>query len=334
MTSRYSPDWSDRTVAVTGAGGFIGRRVLSRVVELGAEARGIDLSSNAVERARETGADVRVGDTCNPEDVEALCEGCDVVVHTAAIVGEGGSIERYRSVNVEGTETVARAAASSSVAQLVHLSSVMVYGFDFPPEVDEEGPLSGEGNAYCQTKIESERVARASADSDLDVVVIRPGDVYGPGSQPWVVRPLKLIKQRLFAIPDGGSGKIHPIYVTDVVDAIIRLVERRLEGPFNVTGGRAVPAERFFRYHAEMLGGRWIPTAPAELLRFVFTVAAAGFRMFGAVPPATPDAVDFLNRSHEYADDKIRKTGFEPRIELDEGMRRVERWAQRRGLLD
>lgn len=324
-------DWSDRTVGVTGAGGFIGHRMLQRANELGAETRGLDVDPAAAELV--DAADVVTGDTRSADDAEAFCEDCDLVVHTAAVVGEGGDIEHYRSVNVEGTETVARAASEGSVQQFAHLSSVMVYGFDYPPDVDESGRLRGEGNAYCQTKIESERVAKSFHGDDLEVTVVRPGDIYGPRSKPWIVRPIELMKSQLFVLPDGGTGTLDPTYIDNLVDAIVLLADNEETGIFNATDGLSVETREFFQYHADMLGGHWIPTAPAALLKPLFTCVDAAFRAIGAEPPATPDAVDFLNKPHGYSSEKLRSIGHRPRVSLDEGMRRVEDWARDSGLL-
>jgi len=331
MTELDAIDWSGRTVGVTGAGGFIGKRVLQCAGELGAETRGLDVDPGAAERV--DAAEVIVGDTRSADDAEAFCEACDLVGHTAALVGEGGDIEHYRSVNVDGTETVARAASDGSVDQFVHLSSVMVYGFDYPPDVEESGRLSGEGNAYCQTKIESERAAKSFHGDDLEVTVVRPGDVYGPRSKPWVVRPIEMMKSRLFVLPDGGAGRLDPTYIDNLVDAVVLLADEEETGTFNATDGLTVETHEFFRYHADMLGGRWIPTAPAGLLRPLFGLVGAAFRAVDAEPPATSDAVDFLNKPHGYSSDKLRSVGHAPRVSLDEGMRRVEAWARESGLL-
>src|SRR5206468_3894419 len=102
----------------------------------------------------------------------------------------------------------------------VHLSSVMVYGFSYLPDVDESGPMRGEGNPYCETKIESERAVLSLDSRDFGVAVIRPGDVYGPGSVPWIARPLAMMQKGRFFLPDGGRGVINPVYVDNLVDGI------------------------------------------------------------------------------------------------------------------
>lgn len=328
-------DLRGATVGVTGAGGFIGMNIVRRALSEGAAIRGLDVSEEAADRAREAGAEVVVGDVRDPEAVREFCAGCDVVFHTAAIVGEGGNFERYHSVNVDGTRNVVGQAVDCGVRRFVHLSSVMVYGFDFPPEVDESGPLRGEGNPYCQTKIDSERIARdRHGDGDLEVIVARPGDVYGPRSQPWVVRPLELMKSHLFVLPEYGRGKLDPTYVDNLVDALfLLLTDDRAGEVFNVTDGRTVETREFFGHHARMLGRSWVPALPTAPLRVVFTLVGRACRAAGLEPPATPGAADFLSKPHGYSDRKLREAGHTPEVSLDEGMARIEEWAKETGLV-
>lgn len=300
------------TVAVTGAAGFIGRALAERFVALGARVRGLDLRP-----ANVRGAESLVGDVTRAQDAERLCRDADLVVHTAAIVGEGGDLAAYRRVNVGGTRTIVDAGAK----RVVHLSSVMVYGFDYPADVDEDGPRRGEGNAYCATKIESEDLVRGRPDT----VVIRPGDVYGVGSMPWVVRPLELMRKRMFAIPRGGVlGLVH---IQNLIDAIVLAVETDAFGHvFNVTDGVAVPCEEYFGRLGATIG-RGKPLAlPAGVLRGTFGAIARAADLIGITPPARPDAVSFLMRPHRYSIERARKVlGYKPRVTLDEGMAEIAR---------
>jgi nucleoside-diphosphate-sugar epimerase len=329
-------DLSETTAGVTGAGGFIGGRLVERLRERGASVRGLEVDEEAARRAEEAGAEVIVGDTRDEAAVAELCRGCDVVFHTAAVVGEGGDIDHYRSVNVRGTRQVAATAAETGVRRLVHLSSIMVYGFDPPPNVDETDALRGDDNPYCQTKLESDRVARAfHGRNDLEVVVARPGDVYGPRSHPWVVRPLILLKRGLFILPDRGRGCIETTYVDNLVDALFGLVEAEATGEaFNVTDGQTVTAKEFFSHHAAMLGQTRLRTAPASILKPLFAATESSFRWFGAEPPASADVVDFLSKPNGYSIAKLRsKLDYQPAIGLEEGMERTASWAREVGLV-
>lgn len=327
----------DRTLAVTGVGGFIGLRMAERAREVGMAVRGIDVAPQAVARAARAGFDARLGDTCDEAAVRTLCAGADVVFHTAAIVRESGPWEAYRRVNVEGTRTVALAARDAGVRRFVHLSSVMVYGFYYRDGVDEDGPLSGDGNPYCQTKIESERAVLALHDPGrFEVIVIRPGDVYGPGSIPWVVRPMELIRKGIAILPDKGRGAKNHVYVDNLVDAVLLALERDCTGEaFNVTDGVSTSFKQYLEHFVRMRGRGRVRTAPAPVLRVLFTAVALASRAVGRQPPATAEAIRFLSRPGTYSIDKARRVlGYEPRVSLEEGMRRVEEWLRAEGYLE
>jgi nucleoside-diphosphate-sugar epimerase len=324
-----------KTIAITGIGGFIGGRMAERALDRSLEVRGLDITEEAAQKARELGADVVIGDVRDPETVARLLQGADIVFHTAAIVRESGDMETFRQVNVEGSRLVARTAAEMGVERLVHLSSVMVYGFDFPPEVDESGPFRGEGNPYCTTKYESEQaVLDFHGRGDLEVTIIRPGDVYGPGSQPWVVRPIELMKQGIFMLPDGGHGVLDPTYIDNLIDAIFLTLRKDATAEaFNVTDGMAMETRHFFKYHADMLGKSRVLTVPSWLLKPIFAMIELGARAVGLQPPASVAALHFINKPYGYSNKKILDLGHTPEVGLDEGMRRVENWARRVGLV-
>jgi nucleoside-diphosphate-sugar epimerase len=317
------------TLSVTGIGGFIGRRLAERALARGMRVRGLDQAEQAARGLPEV--EVVVGDVCDPAAARAACAGADVVVHTAAVVREDGPRDLYQRVNVGGTAQMVAAARKAGVRRFVQVSSVMVYGFRYPPMVAEDGPLRGEGNPYCETKIESERVAEASREPGrFEVTVIRPGDVYGPRSVPWVVRPYLLMKAGLFVLPGGGKGMLNPVYVDDLVDGVLLSIERDASGAFTVTDGVASTCMEYFRPIAAAAGSGPIRTAPAGLLRAVFGAAQAGSRLLGRESPAAPSAVDYLMRPHAYSIEKARRElGYRPAVSLDEGMRRVREWIDR-----
>jgi len=301
-------------LAITGASGFIGRRVAARGLSRGWDVVGLDLDP-----ARDG---VRRGDVTDADDARRLCEGADVVVHTAAVVREDGDPRVFERVNVGGTANLADAARAAGVAQLVHLSSVMVYGFDFPDGVSEEGPYPGlETNPYVVTKLRSEGAA-LRAHPDVRVTVIRPGDVYGRGSVPWVDRPLELMRQGLFALPDGGRGILNHLHVDNLVDAVFAAIDREVAGfPINVTDGVRTTCAAYF---GALAGTFDLPpprTFPGWALRGAFSALEKGFDLVGAEPPARPAALAYLLRPGVYSIDRARRTlDYAPRVSLDDGL--------------
>lgn len=312
-----------KTLCITGIGGFIGLAMAKRALSLGWQVQGLDISEQAAARARVLGIRVVVGGVNDLDAVRKAVSRADIVFHTAAIVEEDGAREDYQRINVEGTRIVCEVARKAGVKRVVHLSSVMVYGFDYPAEISEDGPLDGQGNVYNDSKLDSERVAMSHNDPEqgFGVIVIRPGDVYGLGSVPWVIRPIDLLKQGLFMLPDTGRGVINHVHVENLIDGVLLAIQHDACGEaFTITDGLATPTRVFFQTHALIAGTR-LRTAPTWVLKALLSALGPAYRALGKKPPASPEAMKFLRRKHRYSIAKAQKyLGYAPRIRLSEGM--------------
>jgi nucleoside-diphosphate-sugar epimerase len=314
------------TIAITGIGGFIGLRMAERSRANGWTVRGLDLSPAGAERARAAGAEVVVGSVNDAAAVAAALQGADWVFHTAAIVEEDGPRDLYERVNIEGTRTVCNVAQQLGVRRLVHLSSVMVYGFDYPQDVAEDGPVDGQGNVYNDTKLASERVALSFNDPQrLGVIVIRPGDVYGRGSLPWVTRPVQMLRRGVFMLPGRGSGVINHVHVDNLIDGVMLAVDHDAIGEaFNITDGVATRCDAFFAPHARLAGVRRVPALPTWAVMLLMRLSQPWWRLRGQTPPASPTALRFLLRRHRYSIAKAQaRLGYQPRIDLEQGMQQM-----------
>ncbi|WP_072898015.1 NAD-dependent epimerase/dehydratase family protein [Hydrocarboniphaga daqingensis] len=314
------------TIAITGIGGFIGLRMAERARANGWTVRGLDLSPAGAERARAAGAEVVVGSVNDAAAVAAALQGADWVFHTAAIVEEDGPRDLYERVNIEGTRTVCKVAQQLGVRRLVHLSSVMVYGFDYPQDVAEDGPVDGQGNVYNDTKLASERVALSFNDPQrLGVIVIRPGDVYGRGSLPWVTRPVQMLRRGVFMLPGRGSGVINHVHVDNLIDGVMLAVDHDAIGEaFNITDGVATRCDAFFAPHARLAGVRRVPALPTWAVMLLMRLSQPWWRLRGQTPPASPTALRFLLRRHRYSIAKAQaRLGYQPRIDLEQGVQQM-----------
>jgi nucleoside-diphosphate-sugar epimerase len=320
-----------RSLFITGIGGFIGRRLAERAIARGVAVSGVDRETKAVLAARAVGADAHEGDVTDEAGmrrlVGTLAETPDAVVHTAAIVREYGALSAFRRVNVWGSVCVAKAALAAGVPTFVQLSSVMVYGFDYPQDVTEVGPFRGEGNPYCQTKIEGESaVLGLNAPGAFGVIVIRPGDVYGPGSVPWVERPLQMMTRGRLFLPAGGRGLLNRVYVDNLVDGIFLAIEARAHGEaFNVTDGEASTCADFFSLLAERAGLRPPRSLPTPVMK-AGAALISRLRALGLTKDeASVDTVRYLMRMNRYSSDKARaRLGYVPQVSLREGLERTQ----------
>lgn len=316
------------TIAITGIGGFIGMRMAQHAINLGWIVQGIDLSPKGVQRACLIGAHAIQGDINNPLALAEVFSGADLVFHTAAVVQEDGPRELYDRVNNQGTRTVCEAARAQGVKRLIHLSSIMVYGFNYPQNVTEEGPFDVAGNIYNETKLSSERIALGFNDPEqgFGVIVIRPGDVYGLGSVPWVMRPLEALQKNQFVLPDGGNGVINHVHVDNLIDGVLLAYQHDACGEaFNITDDQATACNQFFIYLAKMVGQRRLITVPGWLMTRAVQVGDLLLPIFGMESPVKPSAVKFLQRKNKISCEKAKnRLGYKPKIHLEEGMRQLE----------
>jgi nucleoside-diphosphate-sugar epimerase len=318
-------------VIVTGANGFIGRAVAERLRAEGAEVAGVDLVADP-QRG------VVAGDVAETGPWQAALAGADVVVHTAAIVSNAYDLDESWRVNVLGTRNVLDAAAAGGVGRFVHISSVRAFSdLGFPDGVGEHHPVRPDGNPYVDTKIASEQVVlQAHAAGEVECAVVRPGDVYGPGSRPWTLMPLELIQARRFLLPALGRGVFSPVYVDDLVTGLT-LAAQRAEAAgqvFTIGGARAVPAKEFFGHYYRMLGRRGPVCLPTTLAVALARAAGTAERLRGRRTELNATSMRYLARPGGYSIDKAhRLLGYAPQVDLDEGMRRTEAWLREQRLL-
>ncbi len=317
-------------VVITGAAGFIGRALLQRFRELGSQAVGIDLQGDAA-------AGIAAGDTTQPQSWAQHLQGADLVIHTAALVSNVAPRDAVWRVNVLGTQRVLQAAVAAGVQRLVFVSSITVWGDDFPDGVTEDDPPVIQGRPYADSKIAGEAVVLAAhAAGRIDVTVVRPGDVYGPGSRPWVLTPLEVIRKRQAILPDGGRGIFTPVYIDDLVDGVV-LASCRDAGRgqvFTITDGYGVTNREYFGRLAAMVGGR-VHTVPRRPGIALAVAVGALERSLGRPSELSAATAGMMLRRGTYSIAKAgRMLGYQPLIDLDTGMARTRQWLAAQGIID
>jgi nucleoside-diphosphate-sugar epimerase len=307
-------------VLVTGAAGFVGSALVERL-----DARGASV----------VGADLRPASGIEPIDVTDRASAASLVarlrprtiVHAAARVDDRGSPALFERVNVEGTRHMLAAAERHSVRRFVHVSSIAALGIEPVERLDETSPLrTNEGSPYFDTKARSEAVAReAFGRGAFEGVVVRPGDVYGAASVPWVLRPLDLMRRGMPLLVDRGRGLIAHCAIDHLVDALVGAVERpEAAGGIYIVhdGSDTTTYARYFETLARSVGH----SSRLRSLRRSFALALAraaetlGPRV-GLEPPFTRAAIRYVCRRATYSIEAARRDlGFTPRISLDEGL--------------
>jgi dihydroflavonol-4-reductase len=286
---------------VTGAAGFIGSRLVDELFIRG-----------------------DITDSKNPLKIPA---GTDVVFHLAAALGASRlGREGFQQVNAGGTDNVITAARIAGVKRVIHFSSAGVLGAVNSGETaDEHYPLTPK-NIYDKTKLEGERIALRHAEDGMDVVVIRPGWVYGPGDR----RTFKLIKAistKRFVLVTKGEKWQTPVYIDDLIHAIFLCVEKgKPGGVYNVAGNEILTVRQITEIIAASAG----TSIPRFSLPLLPVKAAAwsmekAFRLIKKEAPLNPKPLNIKKAE--------QALGYSPCIDFKDGIRMALSWYKQKGWL-
>jgi nucleoside-diphosphate-sugar epimerase len=319
-------------ILVTGATGFIGGALAKRLLNDGEAVRLLVRSADRSKHLEDAGAEIIIGDMTDPASCQSACKGAKAVFHCAGMLGGWGIPEALmRRVNVDGTRNLLQAAAGAQA--FIHTSSCGILGPLKAGEAANESRPHNPINIYERTKSEAEGLA-LSYSKRMRVVVVRPEFVYGPGDL-HLLPLFRTVKAGRFLFFDGGRSTLHPTYIDDAVEGMLLAWKKGSPGhAFNIAGERPVSVKEFITSMASAMGKRQNGLSmPAPLARLAGRVLDHTWGVF-AKPPLTEAQVRYLSESRAFDTRKARKVlGYEPKVSLDEGMRRTAAWYISRKLL-
>ena len=251
-----------RRVLVTGASGFLGGRLVE--VMLGDSRWSVRAMAHrpgkAVRLARNE-VEIVWADLLKEDTLREAVAGMDAVVHCA--YGANANVDRASTV--DGTRNLLRAAQEAGVKRFVHVSTIVVHSYSPPERVAEDSPYVPSGDPYCDAKIEAERIVREMAPS---AVVLRMGNIYGPFSAPWTVRPLAHIRAGKVSVVDGGEHASNMVFVDNAVEAILRAIDtERAAGEVLFVVDDPFPWREIYGAYAQWLGDVPLRSATREEIR-------------------------------------------------------------------
>jgi nucleoside-diphosphate-sugar epimerase len=245
-----------RKVLVTGASGFIGGRLVERLVlQHGADVSVLIRNPASAGRLARFPLTFHLGDVTRTADLEKAVHGCDLVFHCA--YGTTGSQKSRARVNRAGTERSLEAAHRVGVRRLVTLSTLMVYGQTTDGDLDETAPRRRFGNAYSDSKLDAEKTALDYARSGrVPVTVLQPTGVYGPYGGVWTIQPLLALATGRVILVNDGDGLANMVYVDDLVSAMLlaAVKDEAVGEAFLISGAEPVTWRELYGRIAAMFG--------------------------------------------------------------------------------
>jgi 2-alkyl-3-oxoalkanoate reductase len=323
------------TCLITGASGFIGGHLVEACAARGLATRALVRPASNLDHIP-PGVELVMGDLTNAEVLRRAVVGVDTVFHCGAKVGDWGSVEGYRYVNVDGLSHLLDACRGARLKRFVHFSTLGVYAARHHHGTDERTPPATHHiDGYTQSKAEAECLAlEAASEHGVPVVVLRPGFVYGPRDRCVLPRLIDNLRAGIVRYLGNGLQALNTIYVHNLVDAAFlaaRAPAAEVIGQvYNLTDGEYVSKRQFIEKVCDGFDlprpRRSLPLFAARLIAWMLE-GAARRRNSAQAPRLTQARLKFLGLHLDFSIERARRQlGYSPRYSFAEGMAETIAW--------
>ncbi len=325
-------------VLITGATGLLGGHLIQALQERGEQIRALVLPVENANKLVEQGVEVVRGDITDASTLGPAVKDVDLIFHLAGMMGVWRPLADYRLVNVTGTANLYKAAQAAGVRRFVHTSSHTVYGLGHGRFMVEEDPLKPDPDPYSITKAEGDRMMRRlMIDSGVETVILRPGTFFGPGDRLHFGRMAQKVKDGKGLIIGKGNNALPFCYVTDVVQGfMLAAYHRNAPGNvYNITNDRPLTQQEMFDAIADAVGGKrptlHLPYLPIYYGSIVAEKVVA--RVTRTKPVVTQLGALMFGSDNRHSVEKARRElGFEPQVDLHEGILLAAEWFNAGGM--
>lgn len=328
---------------VTGGTGFTGVHLVRELLERGHEVTVLDVTRGDpvdVDPLESRGASIIIGSVDDDAVLEKAVPGHDVIFNLASAfrdIHQGTPL--FQRVDVEGARKLFRIAQREGVRRVVHCSTQGVHGSLPAGSIpgNEDSPLTPI-DYYCEAKVDAENVCQEFIAEGLDVVIVRPTSIYGPGDTHGWLKLFRMCRKGRFLMLGSGRTNNHPVYVGNLVQLFMLAAEvpeargrTYLAGDDDyVTLNELVTLiGKVQGTDVRMVRFPWI--APVYLLAWAMELAG---RPFNWEPPLFRRRLTWFTTNRGWDISRARdELGYRPEIDLAEGLRRTMTWYQSRGHL-
>lgn len=330
-------------VLVTGGAGFTGSHLVRALLERGDEVTVLDISDGdpvSIDPLKAQGARFVRGSVDDQDLLTSLMPAQEVVFHLASAfrdIHQGAPL--FQRVDVEGTRRLLTTAKQAGVRRVVHCSTQGVHGSLPADQVpgNEDSPIAPI-DYYCEAKVEAEAVCEEFVADGMDIVNVRPTSIYGPGDTHGWLKLFRMCKKGRFLMLGSGRTCNHPVFVTNLVDAFLLTgdVPEARGRTYLIGDDRYVSLNELVRLigrvqDTEVRIYRFPWHAPVHALAYMME---AGSKPFNYEPPLFRRRLTWFATNRGWDISRARKElSFNPRINLEDGLRTTMEWYQSRGLL-
>ena len=266
---------SQPVILVTGGSGFLGKNIVKELLapdspSIPSEIRVFDIRTyNGIQNDKVTFIQ---GDIRKYDEVEKVCEGITLVIHSAAIIDWGTQPESVvYEINTGGTENVIKACLKNNVNNLVYTSSLDAVFTGKPlVNIDESQPYPEKPQtSYCSSKIESEKLVNAACSKNLKTCILRPSDIYGEADPYHIDSLIDMAKTGFYVRLGNGKSKCQHVYVGNMAHAHVLAANALLQSNKKIMGNAYLitdgPGSNFFTFFDHIVAGAGYKIFPKNL---------------------------------------------------------------------
>ena len=326
-------------ILVTGGTGFTGKALVRRLLDDGHQVVALDYKEGLkTEELRQWGAEVVIGTVTDRECVKRCMQGVEIVQHLAAAFRELNVPEsHYDHVNVDGTRICLEEAHAAGVKKFIYCSTCGIHGNVKDPPTDEDHNIAP-ADYYQSTKYKAEPVCLDfMKQTGMPVTILRPSAIYGPGDPERFQMIFRRVARGRFPMFGSGKTLYHPVYIDNLVDAFVLAMD------LNKGNGEAYLiadeeyvsikdlVQRIGRALAVDVKIKHYPIWPVIIAGHVCEKVCTPLRI---TPPIFPRRVDWYRQNRAFNINKAKRDlGYNPKVGLDEGLRRTGEWYRQEKLI-
>ncbi len=325
------PPLEAQKVLVTGGTGFTGSHLVKRLLSEGHEVIVLDNQKGYFcDELIGLGAHVVLGSVTDRQIVDQVTHGCDVVFHLAAAFRKVDLPNRvYWDVNVNGTRYLLEATDKHGVRKFVYCSTCGVHGDVAEPPAAESAPIAPE-DYYQYTKYEGEKVAQEFAQQGVDVTVLRPTAIYGPGDPERWLMLFRRVAPGRFLMFGNGRATYHPLYIDNLIDAFMLTMEKE-----TAAGQTYLIADEHYYTLNDLVAAVGdaldvkvsivrLPFWPLWMVALLCETICTPIRV---PPPLFRRRVDWFRQNRAFDISKAkRELDYHPKVHLQAGLLKTAKW--------
>lgn len=319
-------------VLVTGATGFLGKRLVAFLVEKKYSVRILARKLSSIEPFKKLGAEIFFGDVADKESLRQALDGIDVVVHAAA--DTTGTEKDSRTGTIAGTRNILDLCKHGNIGKVVYISSCSVYwtsGYKQNAVVTEESPLEkfpSKRGYYSSSKLQAENFVReAMASNDFPITILRPGLIYGPGGKNLSPMLGFTILNKIFVFIGSGKLELPLIYIDNLTDAIIKSIQNNEANNqiFNVVDNEKISKRVYVRKLIKKLYPHYsVFSIPYFLLSGVTAIQEILLRLLRRKPFLTRYRLASSQKRIYFDNSKIAiSLNWRPKVLFDEAVKSI-----------